>query len=206
MLSVNALVGGRGEKALFGPLTFNLEAGSLLWVQGNNGVGKTTLLKILASLLMPMKGYVAWHNKKINYLDADYLSKIVYLGHTAGLEPLLTPIEYLKIALMQSRGLRIEHKVLVDILEEAELGSVLQKFCGALSKGQQQRLNLARCLLQPGLCWLMDEPLSALDQKGQGWVEKIILQHLKKGGISVVISHSPLSWMCSQIPHQILVL
>ncbi len=206
MLSVNKLIGGRGEKSLFGPLTFNVKAGSLLWIQGSNGRGKTTLLKILASLLNPLSGYVAWENKKISYLDSDYLSQVVYLGHESGLQGLLTPLEYLKIALIQSRGLALDNKGLSDILQKAELQTVSQKLCGALSKGQQQRLNLARCLIQPGLCWLMDEPLSALDQKGQAWSEKLMIEHLQKDGIIVVTSHIPLTGICSHIPHQILVL
>jgi heme exporter protein A len=208
VLSVKNLVGGRGDKELFGPLTFNVEAGSLLWVQGVNGVGKTTLLKMIASLLSPMGGCMRWKAKKIHHLDAEYLSDIVYIGHAAGLQTLLTPLEYLKMALIQARGLCIDNKYLLKALEEAGLGLELvsQKFCGALSKGQQQRLNLARCLIQPGLCWLMDEPLSALDQQGQAWFKNAMVHHVKQGGIIVVISHSSLSLICAQIPHQILVL
>lgn len=61
-----------------------------------------------------------------------------------------------------------------------------------LSRGQQQRLCLARCLVQSGRCWLMDEPLSGLDEQGQIWLSMLICNHLQQGGLAVVVSHNPL--------------
>lgn len=192
MLAVKDLIVERGRKKLFGPLAFNVNAGSVLWVSGPNGVGKTSLLKILSGLLQPFQGFMFWKDKKIAQNDPDYLSEVVYLGHALGLHALLTPLEYLTLSVTQARGNIVENAILYRALQQAGLTDVQYKLCGTLSRGQQQRLSLARFLVQSGRCWLMDEPLSGLDIAAQEWVLKLISDHIEQGGIAVVVSHDPL--------------
>lgn len=205
MLSVINLVVGRGETVLFGPLTFNLKPGSILWVTGANGMGKTTLLKTLSSMLNPLQGSVCWENRVLHAYDTDYLAEVVYVGHVPGLHALLTPLEYLQMSLVQARGLLTPLPMILDAIKQAGLESVQHKRCGTLSRGQQQRLTLARCLIQSGRCWLMDEPLCGLDQEGQQWLATLLAKHSEAGGIAVVVSHSALA-LAPALPQQTLAL
>lgn len=210
MLSVRNLVVGRGGKKLLGPLTFNVEPGSVLWIKGSNGIGKTTLLKTLATLLSPLQGVLFWNKLKLLPQDMDYLLETIYLGHTLGLHDLLTPLEYLTLSVVQARGPCFEKNWVPyrtdfqDALAQAGLSHLQHKPCGALSRGQQQRLALSRCLVQPGCFWIMDEPLSGLDTVGQQWVETLIADHTAQGGLVVMVSHSPLR--VSHVSHQTLAL
>jgi heme exporter protein A len=204
VLAVRDLVVGRGEKKLLGPLTFNVGSGSVLWLRGSNGIGKTTLLKTLSTTLSPLGGSVFWNHRKLSQYDKDYLLDTVYLGHALALHSLLSPLEYLRLSLIQARGLLSDKRgtpqeCLQEVLAQAGLASLQHKACGVLSRGQQQRLALARCLLQSGSCWIMDEPLSGLDPIGQQWAMELISNHIQQGGMAVIVSHSPLSLTHAQI-------
>jgi heme exporter protein A len=88
----------RDDRVLFTNLNFTLTAGQLLQVEGRNGSGKTSLLRILCGLTLPTEGIVTWQQQDIQTSRSAYYANLLYIGHTPGIKVELTPLENLAIA------------------------------------------------------------------------------------------------------------
>jgi len=174
---------------LFSDLTFQVEPGMMLLVSGVNGIGKSTLLKILTGLWEASSGTVTWDGTVVKPGDPFFLSQLLYIGHKIGIQPILTPLENLKWLL------RI-HSIFA--ISEAEIKFALQTIglkgfedipCEQLSKGQQYRVALARLWIKPPRYWILDEPLTALDESGRELLMDRFFEHLKQQGYLVMTSH-----------------
>jgi heme exporter protein A len=177
----------RGDRLIFSGLSFKLQAGELLYVEGANGRGKTSLLRILCGLSPPADGEVRWCGQPILSQRHKFYQDLAYLGHHLGVKGELTALENLTLA---SRLYRIRQEVdLSQILARAGLGSFAETPARALSAGQRQRIALARLLLQEATLWILDEPFTALDQDGIAWVHALLEDHLARGGMVVMSSH-----------------
>lgn len=179
----------RGERQLFCDLDFQLNPGELLHVEGANGCGKTSLLRILCGLTPPSAGEVRWCGRPIQKERHRFLKELAYLGHHTGVKGELTPRENLKLA---SRLYPVRSGADPDqILVRAGLGGCEETPARYLSAGQRQRIALARLLLQQAKLWVLDEPFTSLDAAGQAWTYSLLEEHLKQGGIVVLTSHQP---------------
>ncbi|NYT64910.1 cytochrome c biogenesis heme-transporting ATPase CcmA [Alcaligenaceae bacterium] len=189
----------RGERQLFHQLSFRLDAGECLLVQGQNGSGKTSLLRMLVGLTPPAGGAIHWQGKAIQTLGDEYRRQLLYCGHHLGLKDDLTPMENL----MSSIALADE-SVTVDaaqlVLQKVGLRGREYLPVRALSQGQKRRVSLARLLLQKRRLWVLDEPLTALDTQASQWVTAEIDRHLSQGGIAVLTSHQDFS-LARKIQH-----
>lgn len=182
----------RGERRLFHGLSFQLKAGECLLVQGENGSGKTSLLRILAGLAAAHAGSVCWKGSAIPRLGSDYRRELLYCGHAIGLKDDLSAAENLVCAMALADepltpGL-VEHA-----LSQAGLQGREHLPVRTLSQGQRRRANLARLLLQRRSLWILDEPLTALDTKAAQWVAELVDQHLRTGGSAVLTSHQDMA-------------
>jgi len=174
----------RGEQCLFNNLNFCLNSGEILQIIGPNGVGKSSLLRIVAGLLTPVSG-------KIVCNVATF-----YLGHQLGLKQTFSVEENL---IFDMRYPKPNTAAIFSLLTEMNLSQFLRKKTLTLSQGQQQKLALSKCLLSSAKLWILDEPLVSLDITGNHFWQQKIEMHIKQGGAVIISSHLPLSLLDSKI-------
>ena len=180
-----------GERLVFTGLSFRLSAGDALELTGANGSGKTSLLRLLATMIAPAAGRLRWGDVPIEVDIQAYRRRLLYVGHQDGVKPGLTPRETMAfwITLRSSEGAG-EAPVLDAALAAFALDAVADWPCRWLSAGQRRRLALARLVATQAPVWLLDEPTSALDAENQMRLERIIAEHRASGGRVVVASHT----------------
>jgi heme exporter protein A len=184
LLAVARLRFDRNDECVFGPLDFAVNSGEALLVTGGNGVGKTTLLRVLAGLLRTGEGDLLWRGERCARLPAE---GIAFVGHLAGHKADLGAIDNLRFA----TGL---HGCRHGASPSSALASVgLAGFedvpAGRLSAGQRKRLSLARLLLSPARLWLLDEPYANLDRDGIVLVDRLLARHLNENGAALITTH-----------------
>lgn len=188
MLKVCGLECRRGGRALFSNLTFSIHPGELLHIQGVNGSGKTSLLRILAGLSRADEGKVCWNESDIRDAREEYASRLLYLGHQPAVKDDLTVIENLQVS-SRIAGLDPAPDQLKDALEMTGLGKRTALPARVLSQGQRRRLALARLWLDQRPFWVLDEPFTALDVQATALLENRLQSHLAAGGMAVMTTH-----------------
>ena len=192
MLTASALECIRGDRTLFTGLSLALAAGAGLLVQGANGAGKTSLLRILVGLSPPVQGEVAWQGRPIRSLGAAYRREVLWCGHANALKDDLSALENVRAAAALA-GRPIAAGAARDALERAGVGAQADLPARSLSQGQKRRTALARLLFAHAKLWVLDEPVAALDAGGVEWLAAALDRHLESGGLAVVTSHQPLA-------------
>lgn len=178
----------RGTHTLFTDLSLQLSAGQWLYLQGENGAGKTSLLRILAGLALPAAGTIQWQGTPISQQRSDYHAEMLYLGHHASLKEDLTLTENLR-SLMAMDGLKVSDAAIREALTRMGLAKRQHLPARVLSAGQKRRGLLARLLLRPAKLWILDEPFSALDVSAIADLQGCLKAHLANDGMIVLTSH-----------------
>lgn len=179
----------RQSRIVFSNLSFHLQAGRALIIEGANGSGKSSLLRLLSGLAAPDAGSILWRSKSISDSRDDYITDMHFVGHQNGLKLGLTVNENLQ--LLSS----IQHRYLPnynDVLKLLELSDHADQQTSYLSAGQKRRVALAKLFLFPKKIWLLDEPLTALDQNMQALFLTQLGRHLELGGLAIISSHHPI--------------
>lgn len=185
MLEVNNVSFDYADKPLLHNVQFSVPAGHLLHLRGNNGTGKTTLLKLLSGMLRPLSGDICYQGQSIWQDLAVYQDAICYVGHKAGISQLLTVRENCRFALRHN-----PHQLSLEaLLQRFALSGLEDVLCGVLSAGQRRRVGLLRLLMSDASLWLLDEPLVALDHDAVGLLMNCFSEHLNKGGQIILTSH-----------------
>ena len=179
-LTATDLACRRGERVLFRGLSLALGPGEALHVTGANGIGKSSLIRILGGLLRPLAGVVE-REGAVGLLDERHALD--------GAVPLAAALAFWRELDGQDGPL--------DRLGLADLADVPVRY---LSTGQTKRAALARLLCQRAPIWLLDEPLNGLDSGGVVLVEGLIAEHLEGGGLAVIASHQPLASGAVELP------
>lgn len=185
-LSGHGLTLIRGERCLFHELSFALQGGELLMVEGPNGSGKTSLLRVIAGLIDPGEGLVRWNNEDVKRNRQAFHSRLAWMGHRPGFKGDLTLIENLRF----EAGLKaMAMSAAEGQLERLGIARLVHLPFRSLSAGQQRRVALARMVLSEAPLWLMDEPFTNLDTAGEQVVIQVLEEHLREGGLCVMASH-----------------
>jgi heme exporter protein A len=188
LLTLQKLQCRRGERELFSDVDVALQRGELLQVEGANGSGKTSLLRIVAGLSAAASGEIRWNNETIDELAEDYFRDLLYLGHAAAIKDELTALENLHLTL-QLAGERSSPGNAKQALSDAGLKDRLHLPAKYLSQGQRRRVALARLCLSERPLWILDEPFTALDVGAISWVAQLIANQLKRNGIVLFTTH-----------------
>ena len=191
MLEVTDLACARGEHQLFAGLSFAMNEGELLQVQGANGSGKTTLLRTLCGFIQPLAGGIRWKGQSIHTLDEEYFADIVYLGHLNAIKDELNALENLRISCALA-GDSVSDSVAIAALRRMGLRGRETFPVKVLSQGQRRRVALARLLITKAPLWILDEPLTALDVDAVSLMQEMIGEHLAKRGMVIFTTHQTL--------------
>ncbi|PKH24476.1 heme ABC transporter ATP-binding protein CcmA [Enterobacterales bacterium CwR94] len=184
MLEAVNLTCVRDERVLFETLSFTLQAGDMLHVEGANGAGKTSLLRILAGLSAPEQGAIHWQQQPITHQRAQWHQDLLWLGHQPGIKAVLTAEE--NVAFYHPS---VGEEAIWRALEAVDLAGYETVCVGQLSAGQQRRVALARLWLSQARVWVLDEPFTAIDKRGVANLMAQMEHHCQRGGILVVTTH-----------------
>jgi heme exporter protein A len=188
MLTATGLSCIRGERRLFAGLDLAVGPGEWLHVQGENGAGKTSLLRILASLSPPDEGEIRWCGEPVKALAEDYHRALLFLGHHGAVKEDLTPLENLTLA-AQLDGTVLDEITALQALARFGLRGREDLAVRFLSAGQKRRVLLARLAVRKAALWILDEPFTALDVKAVDMLSGLIAEHVAGGGMAILTSH-----------------
>lgn len=182
LLAAEGLCFMRGDEPVFGPMSFSLKPGDVLMIEGENGSGKTSLLRVLAGLLEASAGSLLRSSG-----EPSRPGSTVYLGHSGGMKVDLSARENLRFS-ARMNGLR-KGTSIASSLKSVGLEGFEDAPLRFLSAGQRKRAALAGVLLAPAALWLLDEPYANLDQNGQVLVDRLLETHSSRGGAALITSH-----------------
>ncbi|MDR9828175.1 cytochrome c biogenesis heme-transporting ATPase CcmA [Vibrio sp. FNV 38] len=189
MLEVNQLTAIRDERVLFADLSFTVQRGELVQIEGRNGTGKTTLLRIIAGLGDKDEGMVSWNQLAVESDREAFHRDLLFLGHQTGIKRELTPYENLSFYQAVHTEGKTDKDDLYQALTQVGLAGREDVPVAQLSAGQQRRVALARLWLTNKPLWILDEPLTAIDKQGVKVLERLFLQHVESGGIVLLTTH-----------------
>jgi heme exporter protein A len=182
----------RGDRQLFSGLDLQLFAGQCLHIRGENGVGKTSLLRLLTGLASPESGEVLWCGHPIKEQASEYHSKLLFLGHRDALKEDLSAIENLRMYAAID-GIALSEQDAFASLWRFGLKGREDLPVNCLSAGQKKRILMARMLTRRAQVWILDEPFNALDTHAVGELQDLIVEHLQGNGLVALTSHQPLA-------------
>jgi ABC-2 type transport system ATP-binding protein len=192
----------------YGPLTavkgiqFSLKPGDVFGFIGSNGAGKTTTIRMLATLLEPTSGTATLNGVDILRDPMAIRRMIGYMPDFFGLYDDVKVWEYLDFfATIYQVPTRQREEVIDNVLELTDLTVKKYDFVQSLSRGMQQRLCLARCLVHDPLLLLLDEPASGLDPRARAELKELIAELGRMGKIVIVSSHilTELAGFCNTV-------
>jgi putative ABC transport system ATP-binding protein len=197
----NAVINLKGVSKIYGEstraldnLTIKINKGEWTSIMGPSGSGKTTLLNIIGCLDSPSKGSVFINGAEITKMNQNQLTKfrrenIGLIFQQYHLIPYLTALENVMMA--QYYHSVVDESYAVEVLKRVGLGHRLNHIPAHLSGGEQQRVCIARALINEPEILLADEPTGNLDQKNGKIVLKLIKELHNEGHTIVLVTHNP---------------
>jgi heme exporter protein A len=178
-LSVRGLACERGARRLFEGVDLELRASDLVWLRGENGRGKTSLLRLIAGIARPTEGDVQ--------LGAG--GRLIYIGHANALSEDLSASEALGF-LLRVHGQPADEACIASALARWNMLAQRDAPIRTLSQGQRRRVALARLATAADPClWVLDEPFDALDTDGVQCLNGLLVEHLQRGGSALITGH-----------------
>ncbi|SLN14716.1 heme ABC exporter ATP-binding protein CcmA [Oceanibacterium hippocampi] len=182
------LVCVRGERPVFAGLDFRVGDGEILLLEGRNGAGKSSLLRICSGLLKAAGGRLLWDGRPADEDWDEHHGRLQYVGHQDALKPVLTVAENLRFW-ARVNGVRVSAGGVDKALERMDLRDLATVPARFLSAGQRRRVNLARLLATPARLWLLDEPTTSLDTVASAMLAEVVRDHAAHGGMAMIATH-----------------
>jgi heme exporter protein A len=179
----------REERLLFDELSLDIFPGDIVQVEGPNGSGKTSLLRILSGLSQPYDGQVHYQNQVISRCREEFQQNLLYFGHLSGVKGEMTAEENLDFNLAL-HGNKSEDTL--AYLAKVNLLGFEDSLASHLSAGQHRRIALARLYQSNAPIWILDEPFTAIDKQGVASLEKLFSEHAQRGGCIILTTHQDL--------------
>jgi heme exporter protein A len=159
-----------------------------MYVLGENGSGKSSLLRMICGLLSPEHGSIMWQGQSIKQASDVYLANLTYIGHLNGLKDDLTAMENLQIS-AHLAGEQVDNQSSLAALTAIGIARCANLPVGVLSQGQKRRVALAKLWLSRALLWVLDEPFAALDAASILTLATCISAHMARGGMTIITTH-----------------
>ena len=190
LLEMQQLTCERDERCLFYQLSLQVFPGDIVQIEGPNGSGKTSLLRILTTISNVYQGELLWRGQSFRQAKLDYLNHLLFCGHLPAVKKALTPRENL----LWFSGMNSGHcqVAIKDALQAVGLYGFEDVPCYSLSAGQLRRVALARLYLTPAQVWILDEPFTAIDKQGVSNLEQLLAEHVAGGGVVILTTHQEL--------------
>jgi ABC-2 type transport system ATP-binding protein len=201
VIEVSGLTKEFGDAVALRDVSFRVGAAEICGFIGPNGAGKTTTLRILATLLEPSAGEARIDGLSVQDDPEEVRRRIGYMPDQFGVYDGLTVAEYLDLFARAYRlPSRSRRQTRADVMELTDLAGLSEQQVAALSKGQKQRLCLARALVHDPKVLLLDEPASALDPRGR--IElRALLAELRRMGKTILVSSHVLAELAGVCTH-----
>ncbi|MEE9346778.1 MAG: heme ABC exporter ATP-binding protein CcmA [Robiginitomaculum sp.] len=182
-LEFNRVSLARGPRPIVDGFSLEVKGGDLVWLRGDNGMGKTSLLRLAAGFLKPQDGQMLWSQ---NGHAVNPASICAFQGHRDALKPNLTIAENLSFW----GELYGQQTAIEDAISRVNLSAQSGQKAGTLSAGQSRRAALAHLQIANKPIWIMDEPGAAIDASGTELIDDLIRSHIEKGGAALLASHA----------------
>tara|TARA_X000000950_G_scaffold262262_1_gene333323 strand:- start:1814 stop:2419 length:606 start_codon:yes stop_codon:yes gene_type:complete len=188
MIIVKDLSVERSEKIIFEKINLSLGPGKIILLKGKNGSGKTTLLKTLINIIEPSSGLIYWKGKPLNKNLYDFYNNVTYIADkTSSLN---------KLDVKQNINIwkkfflsKISKSQIENILKTLKLDIYLNKKVSSLSFGEIKKLEFLRLIIENKKFWILDEPLSNLDDESIDVISQTFHDHRSKEGSIIFSSH-----------------
>ena len=188
MLLASNLSLNREGKFIFQDIDISLSPKKIIQLNGRNGIGKTTLIKVLANMISPSTGEIYWNGKNIKKNSYEYFSNLTYIMDFQTSKRELTVFENIKfwIRLFSSKVSERDIESVLNMLSLEKYKNTKVKF---LSSGEIKKLELCRLVIEGKKFWILDEPYNGLDDSTKEILNETFRNHANKGGMIFFSSH-----------------
>ncbi len=178
----------RSEQILLEHVDLNFKAGTITHLFGENGTGKTSLMRALAGLLPLDSGSVFWNGYETSHPEANFTQDLLFLAHNLAMKHELSITENLQFY-SALRGQKASKSKLLSVANELDIETLLDRHFAELSAGQQHKVSLCRLFLEKAKLWILDEPFVNLDARTRDWLSSQMMQFAASGGVVIFTSH-----------------
>lgn len=178
----------RAEHVLLEGAELELAPSTITYLYGENGAGKTSLMRCLSGLLQADSGKIYWNGQSITSLDSEYFQDLIFLAHALSMKAELTIFENLSFY-ARLRGIKDPKSLIGQATSQLGIAQLQNRRFAELSAGQQHKVALCRLVIEPAKIWILDEPFVNLDKATRHWLAGLIQKFAKQGGVVLFTSH-----------------
>lgn len=187
IISVKNLSKDFGQERVLHSVTRDFERGRIHGIVGNNGSGKTVLMKCICGFLIPTEGEVIVNGKRVGK-DVDFPPGLGLIIETPGFLPNMTGVKNLEILASLNKKIGLEE--IAAAIRRVGLDPLMKKPVGKYSLGMRQRLGIAQAIMEDPSLLILDEPLNGLDKHGVAEMRKLIKGLKDEGKTILLASHN----------------
>ena len=188
MILVKDLSIERSDKKIFENINLSLGSGKIILLKGKNGSGKTTLLKAILNLIEPSSGAIYWKGKLLKKHLYDFFNHVTFIADKTSSLSKLSVYENINIW-KKIFSSKISNSQIENILQTLKLDTFVNQKVNSLSFGETKKLELLRLIIENKKIWILDEPLSNLDDETIDVIGQTFEDHRSKEGSIIYSSH-----------------